>query len=96
MLESRRDKPEGSHHKSQDRLAKAAARQAEVQRDKEKSFQADAAKTARLRALRLAKEAADKELLAKETTEKALAAAQSKRVGTKARKPAAGPVSPEQ
>jgi hypothetical protein len=95
-LESRRAKQEGTHQKSQDRLAKAAARQAEVLREKEKSVQADAVKTARLRGLRLAKEAADKELLAKEAAEKVLSSAQSKRTGSKTRKLASGSIGHEQ
>ena len=92
MLESRRAKQEGAHQKAQDRLAKAAARHAEVLRENEKRLQADAIKTARLRALRLAKEAADRELLAKAAAEKSHASAQSRRVGTRTRRLAGGSV----
>jgi hypothetical protein len=75
MLQSKLDKFASAPQQPNEKFTKAAAREAEFLREKEKLFQADAAKTARLRALRLAKEAADREALAKETEEKRAAAA---------------------
>jgi len=75
MLQSKRDKFASATQQANEKFTKAAAREAEFLREKEKLFQADAAKTARLRALRLAKEAADREALAKETEEKRAEAA---------------------
>ncbi len=90
MLQSKRDKFASATQHANEKFAKAAAREAEFLREKEKLFQADAAKTARLRALRLAKEAADREALAKETEEKRAAAAAA-RLGRRARKPVPNP-----
>jgi hypothetical protein len=75
MLQSKRDKFASATQHANEKFAKAAAREAEFLREKEKLFQADAAKTARLKALRLAKEAADREALAREIEEKRAAAA---------------------
>ncbi len=75
MLQSKRDKFAAATQHANEKFAKAAARDAEFLREREKLLQADAAKTARLKALRLAKEAADREALAKEIEEKRAAAA---------------------
>ncbi len=74
MLQSKRDKVATATRHANEKFAKAAAREAEFLRERERLLQVDAAKTARLRALRLAKEAADRETLAKEAEEKRAAA----------------------
>lgn len=89
MLQSKRDKVASATQHANEKFAKAAAREAEFLREKEKLFQADAAKTARLRALRLAKEAADREVLEKAAEEKRAAAAA--RPVRRARKPVTSP-----
>lgn len=89
MLQSKRDKFASATQHANEKFAKAAAREAEFLREKEKLFQADAAKTARLRALRLAKEAADREAQAREVEEKRAAAAA--RPVRRARKAVASP-----
>ncbi|HEX4113798.1 MAG TPA: hypothetical protein VH020_14795 [Stellaceae bacterium] len=61
MLESKRNKAESARRNASDKFARLAEREAEFWREKEKRLSADAAKTARLRALRLGKEAADRE-----------------------------------
>ena len=85
MLQSKRDKFAAATQHANEKFAKAAAREAEFLREKEKLFQADAAKTARLRALRLAKEEADRAAQAKEAEEKR--AAPSPRPVRRARNP---------
>jgi hypothetical protein len=62
---------------------------AEAQRETEKSRKAFDEKTARLRGLRLAKEAADREAAAAAATEKAAAAAATKRTTAATRQKAA-------
>lgn len=92
MLESKREKIESAMRKANDRFARAAEREAEFQKERQKHLDADAAKTARLRALRLAKEAEDREIQAKEAAEKR-AAAEAKRANSRVRKSAASSVS---
>jgi hypothetical protein len=75
MLKSREVRDEAARRKAQDQFAKVKQRDAEALKDREKVHAAEAAKTARLRALRLAKEAIDKEAADKEATEKAAVAA---------------------
>ena len=60
----------GAHRKTQDYFARTAQRDSALKQEREKEKAADVAKTARLRALRLAKEAADKELAEKEERDK--------------------------
>jgi hypothetical protein len=75
MMKSREIRDEAARRKAQDQFAKVKQRDAEALKDREKVEAAEAAKTARLRALRLAKEAVDKEVADKEAAEKAAAAA---------------------
>jgi hypothetical protein len=72
MLESKRDKIEKATQTAKDKFARAVEREADFRRERQKLRDADAAKTARLRALRFAKEAADKETQAREAVEKRL------------------------
>lgn len=60
MMKSETRRDEAARSKAQAQFAKVKQRDAEALHDRERSQAADAAKTARLRALRLAKEAADK------------------------------------
>lgn len=60
MLNSRRLRDEEARRKAQEHFDKVKRHDAEIVKEREKLQQADAEKTARLRALRLAKEAADK------------------------------------
>jgi hypothetical protein len=66
MLEDKRTKSEAARRNAADKFALAAQREDEFRREKEKRLQVDAAKTARLRALRLAKEEADSKARAEE------------------------------
>lgn len=75
MMKSREVRDEAARRKAQDQFAKVKQRDAEALKDREKVQAAEAAKTARLRALRLAKEAIDKEAADKEAAEKAATAA---------------------
>jgi hypothetical protein len=70
MLESKRNKAENAQRSASEKFARLAQREAEFWREKEKRLTADTAKTDRLRALRLAKEAADRETRAKEAQDK--------------------------
>ena len=69
MLASKREKILNATRNAADKFAKAAQRDAEFVRERDRLQQLDAAKTARLRALRLAKEAADRETQAREAAE---------------------------
>jgi hypothetical protein len=73
MLESKRDKIEKATQTAKDKFARAIEREADFRRERKKSLDADGVKTARLRALRLAKEAADREAQAKAAAEKPVA-----------------------
>jgi hypothetical protein len=84
MLESKRDKLQRATNTASERFARANEREAEFRRLRQKALDADAAKTARLRALRLAKEAADNEIKAREESERR--AAVEARRGAKASK----------
>jgi hypothetical protein len=70
MREAERAKIERATQSANERFARANEREAEFHRERQKQRDADAAKTARLRALRLAKEAAEKEARAKAAAEK--------------------------
>jgi hypothetical protein len=59
MLKPGGARAEEARRKAQEQFAKVKQRDAEALKEREKIQAADAAKTARLRALRLAKEAAD-------------------------------------
>jgi hypothetical protein len=89
MLKSREVRDEAARRKAQDQFAKVKQRDAEALKDREKVQAAEAAKTARLRALRLAKEAIDKEAADKEASEKAAAAAAKPPARRKRASPAA-------
>jgi hypothetical protein len=69
-LESRREKIERATQTANDKFARVSERDVEFRRTRQKALDADAAKTARLRALRLAKEAADKEVAARQEAER--------------------------
>ena len=70
MLESKRDKIVRATQSANDKFTRMNEREAEFRRERKKQLDADAAKTTRLRALRLAKEAAEKEAQAKAAAEK--------------------------
>ena len=70
MREAERTKIERATQSANDRFARANAREAEYVRERQKQRDADDTKTTRLRALRLAKEAAEKEAQAKAAVEK--------------------------
>jgi hypothetical protein len=70
---------EEARRKSQERLAADRQRGAQALKDRDKAAVAEAAKTQRLRALRLAKEAADKETADRAATNKAAAKPKSPR-----------------
>lgn len=74
MLESKRAKMESATRTANEKFARAAEREAEFRRERQKRLAADDAKTAKLRALRLAKEAADREEHARAEAEKKTAA----------------------
>ncbi|HEY5207903.1 MAG TPA: hypothetical protein VIJ42_00500 [Stellaceae bacterium] len=82
MLESKRNKAENARRTASEKFARLAASEAEFWREKEKRLSADATKTERLKALRLAKETADREAKAKEPPVVKLAA---RRAAAKAR-----------
>ena len=90
MIESKRDRIESAKRTAGEKFARVAAREAEFWREKEKRDQAVAAKTARLRALRLAKEAEDRETRAREAALKRAAADANRAAARKPRKAAAG------
>jgi hypothetical protein len=60
-----------ARRRAEEKLSKTKQRESEAVRQKEQAATAVANKTARLRALRLAKEAADKETAARAAAEKA-------------------------
>ncbi|MGH7073839.1 MAG: hypothetical protein ACREFD_06510 [Stellaceae bacterium] len=66
MIESKRTKIESAKRTASEKFARNLERDADFWREKEKRDQAVVAKTARLRALRLAKEAEDRDTRAKE------------------------------
>jgi hypothetical protein len=70
MLVSKREKIEKATQSANDKFARASEREAEFRRERQKQLDADSVKTTRLRALRLAKEAADREVEAKAAAEK--------------------------
>ncbi len=59
--------------KAEEKFAKMGQQQKKAQKERDKAQQENAEKTARLRALRLAKEAADKDTLDREAAAKATA-----------------------
>ncbi len=64
MLNSKRSRDEEARRKAQEHFDRIKQRDAEILKERERLLQADAEKTTRLRALRLAKEAAEKAALA--------------------------------
>jgi hypothetical protein len=95
MLDVKRERIEAATRKAADRFARAAEREVRFLSERQKARDLDAAKTTRLRALRLAKEATDREAQAKIAAEKH--AASEARRAYKKRKPAlpVGSVEPE-
>jgi hypothetical protein len=91
MMKSREVRDEAARRKAQDQFAKVKQRDADALKDREKVQAAEAAKTARLRALRLAKEAIDKDTAEKEAAEKAAAAAAKPTAVRRKRASAAAP-----
>ncbi len=87
MLESKRAKMESAARNANDKFARAEAREAEFRNDRQKRLDADAVKTAKLRALRMAKETADREVQEREAAEKR-AAVEAKRATQALRKSA--------
>jgi hypothetical protein len=81
MLESKRNKAESARRNAGEKFARLAQSEAEFWREKERRLSADAVKTDRLRGLRLAKEAAEREVRAKEAQDK-LAARKPRKGGT--------------
>lgn len=79
MLNSRRSRDEEARRKAQEHFDKIKRRDAEAVKERERLQQADAEKTDRLRALRLAKEAAEKEALAFKAAQPKPAAGRRKR-----------------
>jgi hypothetical protein len=75
MIESRRHQIESAKRTASEKFARTAAREADFWREKTKRDQAEIAKIARLKALRLAKEAEDREIRIKENELKSAAAA---------------------
>ena len=68
-MASNRTRSEEARLKAHEKFAKAEKREKEAVRERDKAFAAAVSKTARLRALRLAKEAADKEAADKKAAE---------------------------
>ncbi len=85
MLESKRGRMEKAMRSASDRFARAAEREAVFRQERQKRFDADAVKTAKLRTLRLAKEASDKDAELKAGAEKR-AVAEAKKVARGPRK----------
>jgi hypothetical protein len=90
MIEEKRNKIENAKRTAGEKFARMAAREADFWREKEKQDQVQVAKGARLRALRLAKEAEDRETRAKEDALKR-AAAEANRAARKPRKASPNP-----
>jgi hypothetical protein len=82
MFEVKRDRVEKVTQTANARSERAVEREAEFRRGKQAMLNADAAKTARLRSLRLAKDAADKEVKLQQEAEK-LAAPKARRAAAK-------------
>jgi hypothetical protein len=80
MLDSKRERMEKAMRNAGDRFARAAEREAQFRQERQKRLDADASKTAKLRTLRLAKEAVDKEVQEKAAADKRAAVAASKKV----------------
>jgi hypothetical protein len=81
VTNSRDARNEEARRRAQEKFAKVQQREAETLKEKQQVFAAIAAKTARLRALRLAKERSDKE-----AAERAAAARGGSRAGRAAKK----------
>jgi hypothetical protein len=81
MLASKRANIERATSSANDKFARANERDAEFRRERQKQRDLDDAKTARLRALRLEKEAAEKEARAKARIEKLLRPKRAKEAG---------------
>lgn len=89
MMEHQGSKSSEARQRAEDKFAKAKKRDAEVMDFQRQRQDAEQSKLQRLRALRLAKEAADRETLAKAEAEAALAAPKGK--PRKAKRPKAEP-----
>ena len=91
-MEQQGSKASEARQRAEDKFAKAKKRDAEVMDFQRQRQEAEQSKFHRLRALRLAKEAADRESLAKADAEAALAAPKGKPRKVKRPKPeSAGP-----
>ena len=93
MMEDQRSKAFAARQRAEDKFAKAKKRDAEVMKFQRQRQDAEQTKLQRLRALRLAKEAADRENLAKVEAEAALAEPKAK--PRKAKRPKTEPASQE-
>jgi hypothetical protein len=69
-MASNRVRSEESRQRAQEKFARIEQREKDFANERDKAFAAIVAKSARLRALRLAKQAADKEAAAKAKSEK--------------------------
>ena len=87
MLELKREKIEKATRSANDKFARAEAREADFRMERQKRLDADAVKTVKLRALRMAKEATEREARAKVLAEKQ-AAIEAKRTAAAQRKAA--------
>jgi hypothetical protein len=85
MLESRRAKLQSATRTAKEKFALAADRDAEFRRERQKQSDAEDVKVAKLRGLRLAKEAADRDEKAREDAEKQAAAAAKRAAARPAR-----------
>jgi hypothetical protein len=90
MIESKRHQIESAKRTASEKFARNAAREADFWREKEKRDQIEIAKIARLKALRLAKEAEDRDTRAKADEEKRAAAEAARARRRKTKKIAAG------
>ncbi len=72
-MASNRMRTEEARRRAQEKIAKAEEREKNLLKEKNKTIAAMASKTARLRSLRLAKEASDKDAADKELADKELA-----------------------
>jgi hypothetical protein len=85
-MSSSNEKTDSARRRAQTHFTASEQRDTLVRREIEKERAASTAKTAKLRALRLAKEAADKEAADRLAAEKALEKGAKKRAGTTPRK----------
>jgi len=95
MLMPGRTKAEEARRRAQDEFAKVKKREAKVLSDREKARNARLEKTARLRDLRLEKEAADREAAERLAADKAERDAARKEKGQSGRRKSAGTPAPD-